>query len=420
MSSKTNISSIKLPWKRLAGWFLLLGVALAISGWTWFWESTSREEGWFGRGYVAEAHRDIRQNHQIHVVKEEIECAECHEGAKTTDLAGMPKESACADCHDEQTSREGTERKGCLFCHELEKPVEGCTAAGCPKEKLPAFTPRLGPEPYKNLRYPTGKDGAGFSHKKHFKAEIPCASCHGEVAKETTMPFPSGKYMPQPQRCFDCHAKDLERFSHPIHKDLKVDCEDCHEDDVSEKKMPGADYVPTGAPNSTPETCRDCHEPLPRTCDSCHKPGTYDKEVKPPDHDANWKGFHGGVAVFNEEGSHGKDCLTCHTQDACASCHSTEAPDDHTNFWRTRAHGFMAAGNEERCSTCHQQDFCERCHNETAPLTHIGNWGADHCPTCHLSSSMGPQEGCLACHKEALHVTAPHGVNSAADCLSCH
>ncbi|OGW51250.1 MAG: hypothetical protein A2078_00025 [Nitrospirae bacterium GWC2_57_9] len=143
---------------------------------------------------------------------------------------------------------------------------------------------------------------------------------------------------------------------------------------------------------------------------------------RPDSHRGNWIEFHGASADLhiNEAGRTRKACLMCHEKNDCIICHNTRLPRDHTNTWRTLSHGFMAEGNRERCLTCHRQDFCVRCHNETAPRSHTGNWRARHCAECHFGSGNSITGACTVCHRQAVHVSAPHPVNPAMNCALCH
>ena len=393
---------------------LLLWTSSLLMGWTWLLNDTPQQElarqqaRWFGQGWDGSApRRDVMQNHKIHVQDEEIDCTTCHAGAQDEAQAGMPEMSVCEDCHDEVDDTKD-DKTGCLKCHTFADPNPACTADECTEASLPEIEVKtLGPKPYRNLRYAEEDQKGGFSHKVHFKAEIACKDCHGDVALEAGIPFPSGKYMPTPQRCADCHAKDLGHFSHVRHQARDIACADCHGEGEYAKDwtepLPEGAVVPTGRPGETPALCRDCHDPVSKDCQTCHVAGTFAKNVPPPSHRAGWKQFHGPSVALVEKEVHGQDCATCHNQTDCKSCHNTEPPRDHTNFWRTRGHGLMAAGFTDRCENCHKQDFCTSCHNETAPRTHVGNWSATHCTSCHLGSGGTPTTNCKVCHIRVVH-----------------
>ena len=357
---------------RAMGLVLLLAAWFVLSGWGIFGSDNSgppHDEDAFGHNWNGSPVRDLRQNHKIHTQDEEIDCETCHTGAVSEPRAGIVEMEACADCHD--GADEGVANKGeCLLCHVVANLPAGCTAEACTENLLPDISTSVGPKPYRNLKYAEG-DQPGFSHAAHAKKKVACSECHGNIALEEGNPFPSGKWMPRPEQCLGCHQE------------------------VTEKQIPS-------------------------TCDTCHVESTFAKDVPPPTHRGNWTAFHGAVSQLTLEGQHGQDCTTCHTSSDCADCHATEPPRDHTNFWRVRGHGLTASMDQESCATCHRQDFCTSCHVETAPRTHIGNWVGKHCVNCHLTDSKSPQEGCSACHKQALHVSAPHPVITKRECTSCH
>ena len=276
------------------GFLLLLAVAAMAAGPSGALQSDEAAHPprsnakWFGQGRKEgmPQRRDIRQSHRVHVAREKMECTDCHEGATDEAGAGLPKMDVCADCHDKQTSEVGENRTGCLFCHTFAQPAPDCTEASCTEDTLPEIKPRLGPQPYRDLRYPGEEDERGFSHRKHAEAEVACADCHGEIASEGAIPFPSGKYMPTAQRCLDCHAKDLGHFTHQAHQAKGIDCEDCHEEALNPRKspMPDASYRPPGLPTATPPACAECHDPVSTGCETCHVPGKFDKRIRPARH----------------------------------------------------------------------------------------------------------------------------------------
>ncbi|HTF99149.1 MAG TPA: hypothetical protein VK654_01020 [Nitrospirota bacterium] len=143
---------------------------------------------------------------------------------------------------------------------------------------------------------------------------------------------------------------------------------------------------------------------------------------RPGSHKGKWIEYHGSqvLAEGNSTVKTGKTCGICHDKIDCITCHETRMPRDHTNYWRTRSHGFMAEGNRQRCMTCHRQDFCIRCHMETAPRTHTATWTTRHCTWCHYGSGFAPESNCVVCHKTALHTSAPHTVNGSMNCSLCH
>ena len=147
---------------------------------------------------------------------------------------------------------------------------------------------------------------------------------------------------------------------------------------------------------------------------------------RPESHIGGWNENHGASANLdlNAGGQDGRSCLACHERNDCITCHNTQMPRNHNNFWRTRGHGLMAEGNRDRCLTCHRQDYCVRCHNETAPRSHVGNWAVRHCTWCHFSSGIVPADNCAVCHRIAPHTSAStgHTIGPQVTCIKagCH
>jgi hypothetical protein len=142
----------------------------------------------------------------------------------------------------------------------------------------------------------------------------------------------------------------------------------------------------------------------------------------PASHAGKWLDYHGRAvgAGGSAAGRPGPECTVCHDRADCISCHSQAMPRDHTNAWRTRVHGLMAAGNAGRCAVCHREDYCIRCHQETAPRTHTGSWRRRHCGACHFGPGQTIAGNCSVCHKRPGHPAAPHPVNPGLVCIQCH
>jgi c(7)-type cytochrome triheme protein len=209
-----------------------------------------------------------------------------------------------------------------------------------------------------------------FTHKEHAAKKIACATCHRGIEKDTGL-TPDGKL----QRMDSCVA--------------------CHAGTVPSKNE-----------------CSTCHEAL-------------DRDVAPKSHAMAWKGTHGVCSKAGKAASTANDCSMCHQKNECQSCHATEAPADHNNFWRIRGHGAVAGMSRDRCTTCHASDACVRCHQETAPVSHAAGWAgaqARHCMGCHVPLQKG--SGCAVCHQETPgHLAAPAKPawhNAAMNCRGCH
>lgn len=285
-----------------------------------------------------------------------------------------------------------------------------------------------------------------FSHQQHQKVKK-CASCHPGASKGEEAGMPALK------TCMICHksidsSEPPERqvgslfedghyqaakvtalsdeiiFSHESHTvDHDLACADCHQGIMERKTITSADRVGK-------QDCLACHAERGKTeqtvagvdnCALCHS--EIDKDTVPPSHAQNWERFHGQQA---RDGDHegGNQCSLCHTEESCNSCHQTQAPSNHTNFWREQGHGVAVSMDRDECATCHQSDFCASCHKTTAPRTHRGQWSgtkSTHCLHCHIPVSG---ENCATCHQDGTpsHAQAapnPHGPD-ALNCRSCH
>lgn len=286
---------------------------------------------------------------------------------------------------------------------------------------------------------PTVRRSFAFSHKVHAEQELACSDCHmGAESKDEPG-------MPGAGQCKLCHAeidkdKPAERkveslydgkkfraiqqsgvgdeivFPHLKHVSTGLECSACHGD------MAANEDVVLLAPASM-DGCLACHTErgVPNDCASCHPSIT--ATVPPPSHDGNWTRRHGGVCRAGTDRSTER-CVLCHKETDCASCHQTNAPENHTNQWRRVGHGFAAAMDRESCLTCHQPASCKSCHEESRPRTHVGSFGSprnDHCVTCHEPLAG---EGCSACHASApshqLAPPKPAGHVPAMNCRQCH
>jgi len=272
-----------------------------------------------------------------------------------------------------------------------------------------------------------------FSHKNHIqKQKLECGDCHAGSEDGIQAGVPST------DTCSACHedakkyegvAKEFTKqwprikalppdgnFSHKTHENAGVKCEDCHNKVSNSKKI-------TFANMPTESTCLECHRKRAGAaeCSVCHK--TINPKTAPPDHVQGWDRFHGEGAL---DPVRGERCFRCHERSVCASCHSVQKPQDHTQTWKEFGHGAASQIDRSRCATCHKSDFCIRCHSETPPRSHQGGWGPPidrHCDECHLTG--GVQE-CTVCHgTRILHRSAPERPDTTphelkTDCRSCH
>ncbi|WP_006748950.1 cytochrome c3 family protein [Thioalkalivibrio paradoxus] len=285
-----------------------------------------------------------------------------------------------------------------------------------------------------------------FPHQPHLEFQLPCATCH-ELTEET---FEN----PPMEVCMTCHdLDDAEVFGR---------CQDCHqkyrveitEESPFDHRYFFSDAVPTNLldvryrhadfPVENDNQCLFCHGNLPTSmgstfaniptmevamaahrsrgltldCGACHL--ELNRLSPPPSHNAHWTRDHGRLTVFQDR----SQCLLCHQESTCQTCHSLEKPRDHTSLFRRKTHGMVASWDRSRCLTCHRYAACQSCHLAAAsPIPPRGF----HRP--------GHRSSCLSCHSPA--AAAFGGRNRPADrfkpmphrmlmgvssqkCLECH
>ena len=282
------------------------------------------------------------------------------------DVHGEELELECANCHGGATDSEdpGMPRAAvCQLCHaelDAEKPPERRVAT------------LFGEDGFLASHVGRQSDEIVFSHQSHVGRGQDCAACHADVAKDDGSLVRAGNVAPMSMdACVACHVES------------------------------------TGPPLSD---CAACHVEI--------RSG-----VAPPSHRANWKRYHG--TVYHGRSSERMDqCALCHQESECTDCHAVELPENHTNYWRRRAHGLTASMDRQSCATCHDSDSCERCHEEIRPQSHSGGWGAPqdrHCLFCHdpvRSTTCGTCHPSTPSHETATPLPPDH--NAGMNCRMCH
>ena len=142
----------------------------------------------FGRRPISEQPFDFP--HDVHVGME-ISCTVCHEGVETGPVAGLPSVSTCMICHFAiATDRERIQQLTALSEQGLDLDWK----------RVYGFVPQA------HVR---------FNHAPHIRAEVECATCHGNIGEQgiaqrnvdLTMGF-----------CVNCHNENS----------ASVDCLTCH------------------------------------------------------------------------------------------------------------------------------------------------------------------------------------------------
>lgn len=122
----------------------------------------------------------VHFSHKVHVVDEEMECSDCHDGVNTV-RAGMPDTNECFQCH----------RAG-----ETDHPDE---------EVIVGYGRRKEEIPWQQVNRNAGH--VYFSHRVHTTlAEIACEECHGAVAElDVPTPRPTAA-LHSMKACMNCHT----------------------------------------------------------------------------------------------------------------------------------------------------------------------------------------------------------------------
>src|SRR5262249_36307222 len=107
-----------------------------------------------------------------------LSCVECHQTAATANSAGMPSVDFCMRCHI--AIKKDSPAIEVLAQHQKEKKTIDWVAL----YRLPNFV--------------------YFSHRRHHtKAQIPCVTCHGEVAGQNVLSKEKSIAMSACQACHD-------------------------------------------------------------------------------------------------------------------------------------------------------------------------------------------------------------------------
>ncbi len=282
--------------------------------------------------------------------------------------------------------------------------------------------------------------GPSFSHRQHVtELEMNCVACHKDLDGQDRPSLPSealcqlchrriDSEKPEPERAsvffvdgvhqpLNVLSVDPEvRFSHKAHLDVVGSCTSCHEGIRESERLGPGDQIAMA-------DCIDCHQRVaaPEGCAVCHT--QVDEQWQPENHERLWDKLHGSVArnpseVLTER------CSMCHTESTCVTCHQSEQPDSHTNFWRLKSHGFEAQADRASCQTCHREDSCASCHESTRPLSHKGMFGQTrntHCFGCHQPLR---NESCAVCHKSTpshfMATPLPSDHSPSLNCRQCH
>lgn len=348
-------------------------------------------------------------SHVLHLQREKMDCAFCHEDAPTSTKASdflIPREESCAICHEIERDKPdkqvepGQPRAHCSLCH------PGWDGKGQPPRVV---------IPTPNLK---------FNHKVHVAKKIRCQTCHGDLL-EKQVHLATREHLPRMPLCLKCHDS----------RQASATCTTCHLGEAGgfmKTEFAEGQLLPSGVLRG------DAHDMKFRTeharvaasdqkyCASCHRRDfcvdCHNGVVKPLDfHGNDYISMHAVDARRNTP-----DCSACHRrQTFCTGCHerSGVAPTIkssefvsasldpaagrhfHLQGWFTgfdvprqgTHHSFDAQRNIRACASCHREEFCMGCH-QTTVNPHPANWrGSARCEA--LRARAGRM--CLRCHIDA-------------------
>lgn len=302
----------------------------------------------------------IRMDHSLDAHRR-LRCVRCHRGAGVSERARdllIPREEACAPCHEEQLDRSVADQAArCGTCHV--GFVEG--------EVVPISD------------FPTAR--LRFSHRAHVDRGMRCRTCHEGIAEAT---IGDRRHLPTMRQCFDCHGP--EGFS------LEA---------------------------SASGRCGACH--LTRS-DGMLRTRFAEGAMNPPGwlfdmrHDHEWLVRHRWVGA-----DQGGLCAECHQESDCADCHDGRVRPRriHPGDYLT-THVAQARRDQPRCQSCHQVSrFCTECHTRlglspiaspdvrTARAYHPPAAVWTEGPNLHALEAVRAMNACASCHAER-------------DCVVCH
>ncbi len=128
-------------------------------------------------------------SHPIHVGELGLDCTDCHQTVEVSRHPGFPPLEFCMDCHEDAATDRPEVQK--LIRHwEEQEPVEWVEVYELPWHVY-------------------------FTHKRHIKADVDCAECHGDVSVQ--MPIRQVRAL-RMGWCVNCHRE----------RGASTDCWTCH------------------------------------------------------------------------------------------------------------------------------------------------------------------------------------------------
>ena len=313
----------------------------------------------------------------------------------------------CATCHA---------RESCARCHPNATEVSR-TAAVASDARVARALRGVAPEYFTPPSH--GRSDWASSHGDSAKGRLAtCASCHAQPS------------------CATCHigrgaARQIARLSRPDPDGARG----------VRLRITPVDVVARGAvlafPHATASPTSRHTRDVALATPAPHASDTLPTLVRI--HPADFGDRHGASASSGQ-----LNCLGCHEERTCSSCHNGGSRRQfHAVNFMSR-HGASAAGREQECASCHTTEtFCRECHRGQA-LASTGarnvvyhdrqpNWLQQHGQSARLEMqscvSCHQQRDCTRCHSDLGLRVNPHGPGFDAArmskrnpqlCLTCH
>ncbi|OGW15494.1 MAG: menaquinol oxidoreductase [Nitrospinae bacterium RIFCSPLOWO2_12_FULL_45_22] len=131
----------------------------------------------------------IAFSHKTHVGINQIPCLYCHQYARKAAIAGIPSVEKCRNCH--------------IVVLPFHPEVKKLLDYWAKKESIGW------------IKVTDLPDHVYFNHKRHIRAGIDCAICHGAVEQMDRMYQPLN---PEMGKCLECHRQ----------RKVSIDCWTCH------------------------------------------------------------------------------------------------------------------------------------------------------------------------------------------------
>lgn len=123
-------------------------------------------------------------SHAVHAGQEAIACTDCHTGAETAAIAGLPPFVDCLRCHMKPQGEQPNPRE----------------------QKVRELAARS--EPVRWVQVTRNPGHVYFSHRAHVSfADMECSDCHGAVEEWTKPPTRPRADLVSMDACMDCHRQ---------------------------------------------------------------------------------------------------------------------------------------------------------------------------------------------------------------------